>query len=103
MNTTKWNLPGLSGTLALSFLLWWDISPSTKWLLMGFTGAITWIEKITTKPVIRGIMLGLGLTFIVEGLGMMRAEPWFAVGGAVLTLLLFRQQRIPAMLILLAY
>jgi hypothetical protein len=73
------------------------------WLLMGFTGAITWIEKITTKPVIRGIMLGLGLTFIVEGLGMMRAEPWFAVGGAVLTLLLFRQQRIPAMLILLAY
>jgi len=73
------------------------------WLLMGFTGAITWIEKITTKPVSRGIMLGLGLTFIVEGLGMMRAEPWFAVGGAVLTLLLFRQQRIPAMLILLAY
>jgi len=73
------------------------------WLLMGFTGAITWIEKITTKPVIRGIMLGLGLTFIVEGLGMMRAEPWFAVGGAVLTLLLFRQRRIPAMLILLAY
>lgn len=73
------------------------------WLLMGFTGAITWIEKITTKPVIRGIMLGLGLTFIVEGLGMMRAEPWFAVGGAVLTLLLFRQQRFPAMLMLLAY
>jgi hypothetical protein len=73
------------------------------WLLMGFTGAITWIEKITTKPVIRGIMLGLGLTFIVEGLGMMRAEPWFAVGGAVLTLLLFRQQKIPAMLVLLFY
>jgi len=45
------------------------------WLLMGLTGAITWIEKITTKPVVRGIMLGLGLSFVVEGLGMMRGEP----------------------------
>jgi hypothetical protein len=26
-----------------------------------------WIEKITTKAVVRGIMLGLGLSFIVEG------------------------------------
>ena len=45
------------------------------WLLMGLTGAITWIEKITTKPVVRGIMLGLGLSFVVEGLGMMRGSP----------------------------
>jgi len=73
------------------------------WLFMGVTGAITWIEKITTKPVVRGIMLGLGLTFIVEGLGMMREGAVFALGGAVLTLLLFRQQKIPAMLALLAY
>jgi MFS superfamily sulfate permease-like transporter len=73
------------------------------WLVLGFTGIITWVEKITTKPVVRGIMLGLGLSFVVEGLGMMKEEPWFAVVGAVLTLLLFRRQRIPAMLVLLAY
>ena len=73
------------------------------WLLMGVTGAITWIEKVTTKPVVRGIMLGLGLSFIVEGLGMMRAQPLLAIGGAVLTLLLFNNQRVPAMLALLAY
>jgi MFS superfamily sulfate permease-like transporter len=73
------------------------------WLLMGLTGAITWIEKITTKPVVRGIMLGLGLSFIVEGLGMMREGPLVAVGGAVLTLLLLNSKRLPAMLCLLAY
>ena len=73
------------------------------WLLMGLTGAITWIEKITTKPVVRGIMLGLGLSFVVEGLGMMRGEPLFAIGGFIITLLLFNSKRFPAILILLGY
>ena len=73
------------------------------WLLMGFTGAITWIEKITTKPVVRGIMLGLGLSFVVEGLSMMKGTPWIAVGGVIITLLLLNSKRFPAMLCLLAY
>jgi MFS superfamily sulfate permease-like transporter len=73
------------------------------WLLMGLTGAITWIEKITTKPVVRGIMLGLGLSFVVEGLSMMRGAPWIAVGGVIITLLLLNSKRFPAMLCLLAY
>jgi len=73
------------------------------WLLMGLTGAITWIEKVTTKPVVRGIMLGLGLTFVVEGLSMMRTEPLFAIGGVVITLFLLSSKRFPAMLVLLGY
>ncbi len=73
------------------------------WLVLGMTGAVTWIEKITTKPVVRGIMLGLGLSFIVEGMNMMKGEPLFAVGGIVLTLLLLGNKRFPAMLILLGY
>jgi predicted benzoate:H+ symporter BenE len=73
------------------------------WLLMGLTGAITWIEKITTKPVVRGIMLGLGLSFVVEGLNMMKGAPWIALGGVIITLLLLNSKRFPAMLCLLAY
>jgi len=73
------------------------------WLLMGLTGAITWIEKITTKPVVRGIMLGLGLSFISEGLGMMKEQPLLAIGGAVITFLLLSSKRFPAMLCLLGY
>jgi MFS superfamily sulfate permease-like transporter len=73
------------------------------WLLMGLTGAITWIEKITTKPVVRGIMLGLGLSFITEGLGMMKEQPFLAIGGVVITFLLLSSKRFPAMLCLLGY
>lgn len=73
------------------------------WLVMGLTGAITWIEKVTTKPVVRGIMLGLGLSFVLEGLKMMREGPLLAIGGFLLTLLLLNSKRFPAMLILLAY
>jgi MFS superfamily sulfate permease-like transporter len=73
------------------------------WLLMGITGAITWIEKITTKPVVRGIMLGLGLNFIAEALGMMKVQPFIAIGGVVVTFHLLNSRRFPAMLCLLGY
>ncbi len=73
------------------------------WLFMGLSGAVTWIEKITTKPVVRGIMLGLGLSFMVEGLRMMKTEPLAALGAVFLTLLLFTNRRLPGMLVLLAY
>lgn len=73
------------------------------WLLMGLSGAVTWIERITTRPVVRGIMLGLGMSFMVQGLGMMRTQPWSALGGGVLTLLLFNSKRFPAMILLLAF
>jgi MFS superfamily sulfate permease-like transporter len=73
------------------------------WFFMGITGAINWIEKITAKPVVRGIMLGLGLTFIVEGLGMMKTQPAFAIGGVALTFFLLNNRRLPAMLVLLVY
>ena len=63
------------------------------WLVMGATGAITWIEKITSKPVVRGIMLGLGLSFITQGLEMMKEQPLYAIGGVVLTLLLLQLKR----------
>src|SRR4030043_979723 len=48
-------------------------------------------------------MVGLGLSFIIEGLGMWKAQPFFAIGGVALTLLLLRSQRLPAMLALLGY
>src|SRR5271157_748214 len=92
-----------AGTITHGMIWASGIFTGVFWLLMGITGAITWIQKITTKPVVRGIMLGLGLGFIREGLGMMRDEPLFAIGGAVLTLFLLSSKRYPAMLALLAY
>ncbi len=92
-----------AGTITPGMIWGSGIFTGLFWLLMGITGAITWIEKVTTKPVVRGIMLGLGLSFIVEGLGMMRSQPLLAVGGVAITFLLLNNRRLPAMLILLVY
>lgn len=91
------------GTITPGMIWGSGIFTGIFWLLMGVTGAITWVEKVTTKPVVRGIMLGLGLSFIVEGLRMMRGEPLLALGGAALTLLLLNSRRFPAMLALLGF
>ena len=92
-----------AGTISHGMIWGSGIFTGLFWLLMGLTGAITWIQKVTTKPVVRGIMLGLGLSFVIEGLNMMKGEPLFAIGGVALTLLLLNSKRFPAMLILLAY
>lgn len=84
-----------AGTITQGMIWASGVFTGALWLLMGVTGATTWIQKITTKPVVRGIMLGLGLSFIVEGLGMMRTDPLFAIGGAVLTLVLLSSKGEP--------
>ncbi|MDO8567908.1 MAG: putative sulfate/molybdate transporter [Dehalococcoidales bacterium] len=71
------------------------------WIIMAVTGAITWLEKITARPVMRGIMLGLGISFMLEGLKMMSAQWLLAVVAFVLACLLLSSKRLPAILVLL--
>jgi MFS superfamily sulfate permease-like transporter len=73
------------------------------WLIMGFSGAVSWLHKITAKPITRGIMLGLGLSFVLQGIGMMKDQPWVAVVAAAMMFFLLSQEKIPAMLLLLAF
>lgn len=72
------------------------------WLIMGLTGAVSWLYKITSKPVFRGIMLGLGLSFVVEGVRMMEGQIVWGIIATALTFVLLSYQRVPAMLILLS-
>lgn len=72
------------------------------WLIMGATGMVGWIARITSRPVVQGIVLGLGLGFVLEGVKMMAADPLFAAIAVVLTFLLLSSDRVPAMLVLLA-
>src|SRR3989442_15016405 len=44
------------------------------WLVMGLSGAVSWIAKITSRPVIHGLVLGLGLGFLLEGIKLAQAE-----------------------------
>ena len=72
------------------------------WLTMGVSGAVTWIARITSRPVVHGLVLGLGLGFILEGMKMMAGEPLLALFAAAVTFLLLSRERVPAMLALLA-
>ena len=71
------------------------------WLLAGVTGILRPIAKLATKPVVRGIMLGLGLTFMVDGVHRMTTAPVLAGIGLVVTYLLLTNPKVPAMFILL--
>jgi len=73
------------------------------WLGMGMSGAVSWLAALTSRPVVRGIVLGLGLSFILEGVSLMHRGPLVAVPAVLLTFLLLSQPRVPAMLVLLAY
>jgi len=72
------------------------------WGFMGLSGAVSWIEKITRRPVVQGIVLGLGLGFVVEGVKMMRGDLVLAAVAGGVTFLLLSYPRLPAMLALLA-
>jgi len=72
------------------------------WLTMGLSGAVTWIARITSRPVIHGLVLGLGLSFVLEGTRMMATAPSLAALAVGVTFLLLSRERVPAMLVLLA-
>ena len=73
------------------------------WLAMGLSGAVSWIAKITSRPVIQGLVLGLGLGFILEGTRLAQSDLVLAAVAVVLTFALLSHERVPAMLILLAF
>jgi MFS superfamily sulfate permease-like transporter len=73
------------------------------WLVMGLTGAVSRLYKITARPITRGIMLGLGLSFVLEGVKMMGDQPLVAVIAVAGTFFMLSKEKVPAMLLLLAF
>lgn len=71
------------------------------WFLAGSTKTVNLATKLAAKPIIRGIVLGLGLLFITEGIKMMLVTPWLGGVGLVVTYLLLAYPRFPAMFALL--
>ncbi len=71
------------------------------WLVLGLSGAVSWIARITSRPVVQGLVLGLGLAFVLEGVKMMEADLLLAVLAVAMTFVLLSRERIPAMLCLL--
>jgi MFS superfamily sulfate permease-like transporter len=73
------------------------------WLVLGLSGAITHIAKLVPRHVAVGIVLGLGISFMLEGLKMMSSGWVLASIGLLGTLLLLTNRVIPAMFLLLLF
>jgi MFS superfamily sulfate permease-like transporter len=91
------------GTIAQGSIWASGLFTGIFWLVMGFTGAITWVAKITSRPIVHGLVLSLGLGFILEGVRMMQGDWLLAVIAVAGTFVLLSYERVPAMLVLLGF
>lgn len=73
------------------------------WLGLGLSGAIERIAALVPRPVVSGIILGLGAGLLVQGLQLMATHWWIALIGLSGTLLLLTRPAVPAMFVLLLF
>jgi MFS superfamily sulfate permease-like transporter len=72
------------------------------WLVVGLTGLTRRLTGLVARPVLVGLILGLGLAFMIKGVGMM-GSGWLTGTLALAVALLLRNSRaLPAMFALLA-
>jgi MFS superfamily sulfate permease-like transporter len=91
----------IAGGMSPAMLFGSGITTGLFWFIVGATGTIKWVAKLATRAVVRGVMLGLGLSFVVEGVHRMATAPLLAGIALVLTYLLLNNPKIPAMFVLL--
>lgn len=90
-------------TLTITPPMVWGAGLATGivWLVLGLTGTAHRVARLVNRPVVLGIILGLGFNFMIQGAKMM-AQNWWVGGVALLgTSLLLGNRRIPAMFLLL--
>jgi hypothetical protein len=73
------------------------------WLVLGLTGAARKISAAIPRFIVIGIVLGLGVAFMIEGTKMMATGWIVAAIGFTGTLLLLTNRSIPAMFLLLIF
>lgn len=73
------------------------------WLILGLSGAARRIAVLVPRFVVVGIVLGLGMAFMLEGVRMMATGWLLATIGLTGTLLLLTNRSIPAMFVLLLF
>jgi hypothetical protein len=78
------------------------LTTGLMWILLALTGLAGRMANWVPRPALTGVVMGLGFSFMLEGIRMMSASPW--IGGLLLalTLVLLGRPRVPAMLVLLA-
>jgi xanthine/uracil/vitamin C permease (AzgA family) len=71
------------------------------WLVLGLTGLTKRVTDLVSRPVAIGIVLGLGIGFMIEGSKLMAVGWVLSAGLLLLTLLLLGNRVVPVMFLLL--
>lgn len=71
------------------------------WLILGFSGLASRLARVVPKEVVLGIVLGLGMSFMLEGSKMMSTNWPVACAGLFIAILLRTNKAFPAMFVLL--
>jgi xanthine/uracil/vitamin C permease (AzgA family) len=80
-----------------------NLATGVIWLILGLTGAAKHISRLVPRPVVIGIVLGLGIDFMLQGIRWMSGG-WLIAGiGLLGTVLLLSNKAIPAMFLLLIF
>lgn len=80
-----------------------SLATGAIWLLLGMTGTARRIAAMVPRFVVVGVVLGLGIAFMLEGVKMMATGWLIATIGFIGTLLLLTNRSIPAMFLLLLF
>jgi predicted benzoate:H+ symporter BenE len=91
-----------SQVLSASAVMGAGVVTGLLWLLLGATGLARRLARWVPKPALLGVVMGLGFSFMLEGIRMMAKSPWIGASLLVLTLFLLARSRFPAMVVLLA-
>ncbi|MCE3274098.1 MAG: sulP2 [Ramlibacter sp.] len=75
---------------------------AAMWLFLAATGLARWIANWIPRPALLGVVMGLGFTFMLEGIRMMAGSWLIAAGLLAGTLLVMSRSKPAAMLLLLA-
>lgn len=77
------------------------LATAAIWLLLGATGLAQRLARAIPRPALLGVIMGLGFSFMLEGIRMM-AQSWMISAALLaLTLVLLARPRLPAMVVLL--
>ena len=70
-------------------------------LIIGLSGLINWIARLTPDSVTGGIQVGLGISLAILGIKMVAGEPWLGILTLLMMLvLLFQCQNVAALAVL---
>ena len=80
-----------------------SLATGVVWLILGVTGTARYVAHLVARPVVLGIILGLGFAFMIEGAKMMSLNWWVGGTALLVTALLLTNRVIPAMFLLLVF